>query len=65
MKNKGGYRMVEEDKDFSGPLFFDVTQCPECGREITREVVENNLSDDGDFFTCPYCRKVIDIGQLE
>jgi hypothetical protein len=57
--------MVEESKDFSGPLFFDVTQCPECGRQLTREVVENNLSDDADFFTCPYCGKDIEIGQLE
>ncbi|MGB2630261.1 MAG: hypothetical protein WBD24_06830 [Candidatus Omnitrophota bacterium] len=57
--------MVEKDKDFSSSLFFDTTQCPECGAEVTREDVENNISDDGEFFTCPYCHNVIEIGQLE
>ena len=57
--------MVEKDKDFSGSLFFDMTECPECGAEVTRRVVEDNLSDDAEFFTCPYCHKVIDVGQLE
>lgn len=57
--------MVQEDKDFSGSLFFDTTECPECGMELTRHMVENSLSDDGNFFTCPHCHKVIDVGQLE
>ena len=57
--------MVEKDRDFSGSLFFSMTECPECGAEVTREDVENNLSDDAEFFTCPYCGKIIDVGQLE
>ncbi|MDP8299150.1 MAG: hypothetical protein P9L88_04530 [Candidatus Tantalella remota] len=57
--------MVEKDKDFSGPLMFDTTSCPECGTEFTRREVENNLSDDAELFTCPFCHKKIDVGQLE
>jgi len=62
---EGGVTVVEEDRDFSGSLFFDMTECPECGAELSRKDVENNISDDAEFFTCPYCHKQIDIGQLE
>ena len=57
--------MADKEDDFSGSLFFDTTACPECGKEVTREEVENNLSDDGETFTCPYCHKAIDVGDLE
>ena len=57
--------MAEKDNEFTGGLIFKTTNCPECGKGITREGVENNLSDDAQTFTCPYCRKQIDVGQLE
>ena len=57
--------MAEKDNEFTGGLIFKTTNCPECGKGITREGVENNLSDDAQTFTCPYCHKQIDVGQLE
>jgi len=57
--------MADKDNEFTGALFFKSTSCPECGAEISREEVEGNLSDDAETFTCPYCHKAIDIGQLE
>lgn len=57
--------MAEKDNEFTGALFFKTSSCPECGAEISREEVESNLSDDAETFTCPYCHKAIDVGQLE
>ena len=36
--------MAEKDNEFTGGLIFKTTNCPECGKGITREGVENNLS---------------------
>jgi endogenous inhibitor of DNA gyrase (YacG/DUF329 family) len=57
--------MAEKDREFTGALFFKLTNCPECGTNVSREDVEDNLSDDAQTFTCPHCHKQIDIGQLE
>jgi endogenous inhibitor of DNA gyrase (YacG/DUF329 family) len=57
--------MAEKDREFTGALFFNLTNCPECGTSVSREDVEDNLSDDAQTFTCPHCHKQIDIGQLE
>lgn len=57
--------MAEKDNEFTGSLFFQITNCPECGKQVSREEVENNLSDDGQSFTCPHCHKIIDVGELE
>lgn len=57
--------MAEKDKEFTDGLFFNTTSCPECGQELSRKDVEENLSDDAQTFTCPACHKKIDVGQLE
>ncbi len=57
--------MAEKDNEFTGALFFKLSNCPECGTYVTREEVENNISDDAQTFTCPHCNKKIDVGQLE
>lgn len=57
--------MAEKKNEFMGTLFFKMTSCPECGAEISRKEVEDNLSDDAETFTCPYCHKKVDVGQLE
>ena len=57
--------MAEMDKEFSDGLFFETTECPECGEELTRHQVAGSLSDDAQTFTCPHCHAKIDVGELE
>ena len=53
------------DDGFSELLFFETINCPKCGQIVTRDEVEENLSDDQESFVCPYCGKETDIDELE
>ncbi|GEM_PF-6773027 len=50
--------------DFLEFLFFESSNCPKCGQLVTRDEVEENLSDDQETFVCPYCSKESDIDEL-
>lgn len=38
--------------------------CLKCGQLITRDEVEENLSDDQQSFICPYCNEKSDVKEL-
>ena len=52
------------DDDFLGFLFFETANCPQCGQLVTRDEVEENLSEDKKIFICPYCNQKSDINKL-
>ena len=56
--------MENMDDDFLGFLLFESSNCPKYGQLVTRDEVEENLTEDKATFICPYCKEESEIKKL-